>query len=407
MPIVNEMNQRIASDLVKAGKPGKYSVKNSKGLKLKIFKSGNASWIYRFNDNEQTIGSFLNVSYQSAKGEAEKLELQKFHGKNPIEYLKEQKINLNKIELEARHTFNYAVERFSESSHWQNLSSQHKRDAIGSLQRNLLSEIGHLHIKDLKRSRLISYLSELKDERPSSYNRIKSYGSKFYKWMSNAKEFAHYFDDEFINPFFNLETAPEKKRTAYLTPKSSRRIWDALDRLDDITVGTDCAALASAIKLLLITGKRVSEVRKLKWSDIDFKNKTFEIINPKSGEGSETVALTDLSMEIITSLPKTCDYVFSRNGENLVTLDHKTKNRIADLAQVTAEKSQDGTWTFHDFRRSIRSCLAELNCEPWIAERILGHKFKGIEAHYNQSQQLEQKRKWLVKWEQEVFKNES
>lgn len=42
-----------------------------------------------------------------------------------------------------------------------------------------------------------------------------------------------------------------------------------------------------------------------------------------------------------------------------------------------------GYWRTHDFRRTLVTRLSEMNVEPHVTERMLGHELGGIMSVYN------------------------
>jgi len=63
-------------------------------------------------------------------------------------------------------------------------------------------------------------------------------------------------------------------------------------------------------------------------------------------------------------------------------------------------------FTVHDFRRTDRTHLAALGVEPYVAERCLNHKLKGVEGVYNRHDYFEERRRALEAWGQLLLKLE-
>lgn len=56
-------------------------------------------------------------------------------------------------------------------------------------------------------------------------------------------------------------------------------------------------------------------------------------------------------------------------------------------------------WTFHDFRRALRSHLRDAGVDRDVLERVLGHAPRGVEGHYDYATLLPQMRAALELWE--------
>ena len=54
--------------------------------------------------------------------------------------------------------------------------------------------------------------------------------------------------------------------------------------------------------------------------------------------------------------------------------------------------------TIHDFRRTARTHLAALGVDPFIAERCLNHKIKGVEGIYNRHDYFDERKVALNEW---------
>ncbi|MGC5183732.1 tyrosine-type recombinase/integrase, partial [Escherichia coli] len=52
-----------------------------------------------------------------------------------------------------------------------------------------------------------------------------------------------------------------------------------------------------------------------------------------------------------------------------------------------------GYWRTHDFRRTLVTRLSEMNVEPHVTERMLGHELGGIMSVYNKHDWIEAQRK--------------
>ena len=55
-------------------------------------------------------------------------------------------------------------------------------------------------------------------------------------------------------------------------------------------------------------------------------------------------------------------------------------------------------FTIHDFRRTARTHLAALGVDPYVAERCLNHKLKGVEGTYNRHDYFDERKAALNEW---------
>lgn len=76
----------------------------------------------------------------------------------------------------------------------------------------------------------------------------------------------------------------------------------------------------------------------------------------------------------------------------------KVRNRLHARMEEFAGRHIP-SWHFHDFRRTFRSNARRLGIDRDIAELMLNHKKKGLEAIYNKSQELELRGEGFAAWE--------
>ena len=66
-------------------------------------------------------------------------------------------------------------------------------------------------------------------------------------------------------------------------------------------------------------------------------------------------------------------------------------NRAKEMAGVD-------DWRPHDLRRTVRTRLGEIGTPPHIAELVLNHTVKGLQAVYDRYEYTKEKREALDKW---------
>ena len=392
MPEIEKLTQRVAFDLVQSGKAGKWGEKNNK-LKLKVYPSGEASWVFRHAGRETVIGQFSAIDLAHAKQEAASIELKLRAGEDPItkRQLARTQISDEHLTLRAGYNLFCKLELPSKSPRYQ-------QDYIHEFEKYILPKFGNRPFFEITRDDVIAFIDPHRIKRPSIAKRLIAYLSRLYNWLSNRPGFSSHYNDRFINPARRVEKPIIKERSGYLLPEEMRRIWDACDLLPN-------PYSAACVRLLIITGKRTVEAREMRSTHLDFQSKVWTIPNPKSGDLEDKVPLTERAFELISEVNKNNGpYVFSANGGfSPIYTDNKLKLRLQAASGVSGKHCGETGWTFHDFRRSIKSSLTNLGCPLFVSEAILGHKNKGLERVYNLADLLEQKRHWLQKWEEQVF----
>jgi integrase len=156
-------------------------------------------------------------------------------------------------------------------------------------------------------------------------------------------------------------------------------------------------------KGLPLTGVRKAEFAGMRWSEIDWEGKLWTI--PEQRSKSKTEHLVPLSAAMLLLLDEVRrsqpaghgDCVFSTtNGQ--IPVNGFSKATAAFRAKATAALSEMRPqavmrrWVLHDTRRVARTTLSALGVRAEVAETVLGHGKRGIEAVYNQYEYLPETR---------------
>ena len=102
------------------------------------------------------------------------------------------------------------------------------------------------------------------------------------------------------NPCRTVEKYPEHSRERFLTDAEFTRLGQVLDR-----AAADCGAspnAVAAIRLLMLTGCRKSEILTLRWSDVDLDAGELRLADAKAGP--RTVHLPPRAVELLEALPR-------------------------------------------------------------------------------------------------------
>ncbi len=167
------------------------------------------------------------------------------------------------------------------------------------------------------------------------------------------------------NPVRGVERFADRKVERFLSPAELARLGETLT--DAERNGVNLYAVA-AIRMLVLTGCRKSEILTLRWDDIDWEHGCLRLADSKTG--AKTVALGAPAVELLHGLPRVDDnpYVFpgSKERAHLVELQkiwHRLRNR-AELPDVR----------LHDLRHSFASVGAASGDSLLIIGKLLGHK---------------------------------
>ena len=174
-----------------------------------------------------------------------------------------------------------------------------------------------------------------------------------------------------------------------------------LDNVDEVTKRAKRTGIA--IRLILLTAVRRSELTGARWSELDLEAKApvwdIPAERTKTGVGF-AVPLTPPAVEQFRRLKRLAGrslWVFpAETGDG--AMDPRLLTRSIARHLETFAEHKVCAFTLHDLRRTVRTGLAKLGTRPDIAERCLNHAQPGIIATYDTHHYLEEKRDALTQW---------
>ena len=177
------------------------------------------------------------------------------------------------------------------------------------------------------------------------------------------------------NPARNVDRYSEEKRERYLTSAEVARLWQVLNS-DDAAAKVSPAAIA-AIKLLMLTGRRLNEVLRLQWAWVDLDAKLLRLPDTKGGR--LTVSLADAAVAQLSALKAGAgDHAYvipgAVKGKPLVNLQKpwRVLRSMAGLDDVR----------IHDLRHTFASIGAGMGMSLHMLGRLLGHTQAATTSRY-------------------------
>ncbi len=118
------------------------------------------------------------------------------------------------------------------------------------------------------------------------------------------------------------------------------------------------------------TGIRLGELVNLKWSDIDFRERTITIKQSKTHE-HKTIPMTERVFSVLVErhrTPSITGYVFTVKGAKVV--DASLQGAFKDAVR----KAGITNFRFHDLRHTFASRLMQSGVDIYTVAKLLGHK---------------------------------
>ncbi len=172
------------------------------------------------------------------------------------------------------------------------------------------------------------------------------------------------------NPCRHIEKFKETKRERMLSSDELGRLSEAL------ALYGGSPHVVAAIKLLVFTGARLSEVLGLRWEWVNFDREEARL--PDSKTGAKTLHLPPPALAVLTDLPRMADNSFvivgQKVGAGLVNLEKPWRaiRKAASLDDVR----------LHDLRHAYGSIAVSSGLGLPILGQLLGHSQPQTTARY-------------------------
>ena len=253
---------------------------------------------------------------------------------------------------------------------------------------DVLPFVGKMELEELDKPAIRAVIRHITERgRMVLANRVLQYVSKMLKWAVGIG----YIN---TNPAADIpKPAKERSRERVLALDEVRSILAACDSLADSQAGF--------VRFLLFSGQRLNEIARLTWDEVMDDHITIPRDRNKTGETIVTPLLPHLK-EILDRCPRwSGPFIFS------TTLGEKPLSGVSQIKSLLQNESETTNWTFHDFRRSIATALADDGVDQFTIKCALNHKDSSVTGVYNRSHHVKMKSAALAKWRGLIKQNET
>lgn len=374
-------------------KAARYEEFEGGGFGIRVTPNNLKTWIYRYKidgkTDKLTLGHYPNMSLANAKKRFLELSEIRRTGENPkarIQELNEKKDDTLKKLIYSWYE-NYVVK-----------NRKQPKPIKYQIDSEIVPLLGHMELEKIQTRDITNALDLIvKRGAPIHANRILSTIKQVLNYAVSRGYLQH-------NPAANIRTRDiggiEKPRERVLNTEEIRTIWRFLE--SPLCQMSESARIA--IKIIILTGVRTSEIRLAQWHQFNFEQSLWTI-PPEHSKGAITVKihLSELTKKILIRHKEIINSQFVIPG---ITNDTPmSKDALPRAIKRIQDRVGIPEWTAHDLRRTFATQLGEsLHVDPVVIEKCLGHKMPRIMATYNKNEMLPQRKEALDDWAKHIEK---
>lgn len=237
-----------------------------------------------------------------------------------------------------------------------------------SLERFILPALGRLRVTEVTRADVAQLHHDMRHIRYDA-NRALEIVSK----MFNMAEMWDLRPDG-SNPRRHIKKYPEEKRERFLSAAEIRKIGEVLSEMED--EGVELPSAIAAVRLLMLTGCRLSEIMRLQWQYVDLAGCALRL--PDSKTGAKTVHLGQAAVEVLKAIGRIKDNKWVITG----TLPGAPLYDLQPFWQRVRARAGLKDVRIHDLRHTFASTAVAAGQGLPIIGKLLGHTQVQTTARY-------------------------
>jgi integrase len=250
-------------------------------------------------------------------------------------------------------------------------AAQHNKPSTAASARwlaeaRIIPALGKIKVNSLTRAEVRDWHYSLR-KRPIQANRALAVLSKALSLAAND------WGMRADNPCRGIRRNRERPRERFLSDGELMALGKALAAAEDD--GTP-PGVVIAVRLLALTGLRLSEALGLRWDDVDLAGGTLRLRDAKVGP--RTIVFGALVAKFLAGLERAGDYVvpgIDPTGPLNVSTMEKRWRRLRKRAKLTNAR-------LHDLRHSVGTFAAAAGANAFMVRDKLGHRTLAMSARY-------------------------
>ena len=331
------------------------------GFGVRVYSSGRKQYVVQSRgpdgSRRVTLGGHGELTAERARRKAAEVIDRIKQGADPVP-----------AATEAAPTVAALAERYMEAHVSVSCSAHTAGIYRGSLDNHILPALGAMPIDTVTREHVSALHLRLR-RTPRAANRVLMVLSKMFSLAE-----AWGLSPAGGNPCRFVVRYKEGKRERFLAPEEYRRVGRSLAELE--AEGRVTAPAAAALRLLMLTGCRRTEVLTLRWDDVDHTSGELRLRDAKSG--ARMVPLTPTAAAVLAGIARV-------SGNPWVFVNGKASGRLSHVSKAwyrVRERAGVEDVRIHDLRHSFASRALALGESLTMIGRLLGHTDTGSTERY-------------------------
>ncbi len=353
------------------------------GLLARFYKAGHISFYYRFRWQGKAailkLGSYPELSLKEAREHHREAKRKLELSIDPRTKVKSASVETVKGGLEYWFEHEFRVKR------------KNPKPYESALRKYIIAEIGTRNFSDITVKEWVDVISKME---------AKVFATSVLAMLKQCARYLLIMGFIESCSIFILTSRyvgiPSKPRQRFLSFSELHRIYNFC------TKETNNLEFAAACLILMFTGCRSVELRLAKRQHFDFKNMVWSI--PIENSKTSKVIVRPIPDFLVRPIKLLMD-CSSHNEFIVVSQSGKMLTQAGFFARMTRVGAKVGLehWTPHVFRHSIATLFGDLNIQPFVAEKLLGHEMAGVMGVYNKGLYLEQQLEAMNIWHEAIL----
>jgi len=382
---------KLSPRKVETTNPGKYE--DGGGLRLVVSLAGAKKWVLRYTldgkRREMGLGSYPDVGLGKAREKAAEYRRQAKEGTDPIE--------ARQAEPEKIPTFTTVAARYIRAHRrgWQNL--KHARQWVATLKTYARPIIGSKRVDTITTEDILKILSSIWTTKTETAKRVQGR-------IENVLDYAaaHKYRDP-LNPARwrgHLDKLlPKPSRVKKVSHHPAMPYAEVPGFMAELAARDSVSALA--LRFLILTACRTSEVLGAQWQEIDLEAAVWTVPAERmKARVQHRVPLSDAALDVLRALPRI-------GGNPFVFPGARHGRPLSNMALLQQMRGMGygvgghlGDYVPHGFRSSFRDWSGEVSTFPRdVAEMALAHVIENkVEAAYRRGDLFDKRRMMMQAW---------